>query len=59
MGDLSNSERGDFGVCLAGASVTRTATLFGVSSATVSEVMFWFTVIIGKQLEQRGNSGQN
>jgi hypothetical protein len=40
MGDLSNFERGQIiGVCLAGASVTKTATLLGVSRVKVSKVM--------------------
>jgi transposase len=44
MGDLSNFERRQI-VCarLAGASVTKTATLLGVSKATVSKVMSAYT----------------
>jgi hypothetical protein len=39
MGDLSNFERGEIvDACLAGESVTKTATLLSVSRATVSEV---------------------
>jgi IS30 family transposase len=40
MGDLSNFERGQIvGAHLAGASVTKTATLLGVSRVTVSKVI--------------------
>jgi hypothetical protein len=40
MGDLSDFERGQsVGARLAAASVTKTGTLLGVSSATVSKVM--------------------
>jgi hypothetical protein len=40
MGDLPDFERRKIGGArLAGASVTKTATLSGVSRATVSEVM--------------------
>jgi hypothetical protein len=40
MGDLSDFERGQIiGACLAGASVTKTATLLGLLRATVSKVM--------------------
>jgi predicted transcriptional regulator len=44
MGDLSDFERGQMvGACLAGASVTKTATLSGVSRATVSKAMSAYT----------------
>jgi predicted transcriptional regulator len=40
MGDLSDLERGQIvGACLARASVIKTATLLGVSRATVSKIM--------------------
>jgi predicted transcriptional regulator len=40
MGDLSDFERGQtVGAQLAGASVTKTATVLGVLRATVSKVM--------------------
>jgi predicted transcriptional regulator len=57
MGDLSNFERGDIvDVCLAGASVTNTATLLGVSRATVSKVMSAYTNH-GKKTSAMTNSG--
>jgi predicted transcriptional regulator len=44
MGDLSNFHRGQIvGVHLAGASVTTTATLLGVSRVAVSKVMMAYT----------------
>jgi hypothetical protein len=44
MRDLSDFERGQIvGVCLAGASVTKTVTLLGVLRATVSEGMLAYT----------------
>jgi hypothetical protein len=40
MGDLSNFERGQIvDACLAGTSVTKTATLLGVLRVTVSKLM--------------------
>jgi transposase len=43
MGDLPDFERGQIiGTCLAGASVTKTATLLGVSRATVYKIMSAF-----------------
>jgi predicted transcriptional regulator len=44
MGDLSDFERGQIvGARLAGAPVTKTATVLGVSRATVSKVMSAYT----------------
>ena len=44
MGDLSGFQRGQIvGAHLAGASVTKTATLLGVSTAAVSKVMMTYT----------------
>jgi predicted transcriptional regulator len=44
MGDLSDFERGQIiGAHLAGASVTKTATLLGVLRATVSKVISAYT----------------
>jgi hypothetical protein len=44
MGDLSGFERGQsIGVHLAGASVTKTATLLGVSRVTISKVVSTYT----------------
>jgi transposase len=54
---LSNFERGQIvGACLAGASVTKPATLLGVSRVTVSKVMAAYTNY-GKTSAER-NSGQ-
>jgi hypothetical protein len=44
MEDLSNFERGQIvGAHLAGASVTKTATLLAVSRVTLSKVMLAYT----------------
>jgi len=44
MGDFSDFQRGQIvGACLAGASVTKTAILLGVSRAAVSKVMMTYT----------------
>jgi predicted transcriptional regulator len=44
MGDLSDFQRGQFvGAHLTGASVTKTATLLGVSRAAASKVMMTYT----------------
>jgi predicted transcriptional regulator len=60
MGDLSNFERGCIvGVCLAGASVIQTATLLGVSRATVSEVMSAAYTNHGKITSARGTVFEN
>jgi transposase len=59
MGDLSGFERGQIIVApLAGASVTKPATLLGVSRATVSEVMSPFTNY-GETTSAKRNSGRN
>jgi hypothetical protein len=57
MGDLSVFERGQIaGARLAGASVTKTATLSDVSRATFSKVMSAYTNHVKKTLAKR-NSG--
>jgi len=44
MGDFSDFQRGQIvGVCLAGASVTKMATLLGVTRTAVSKVMMTYT----------------
>jgi len=44
MGDFPDFQRGQIvGACLAGASVTKMATLLGVSRAAVSKVMMTYT----------------
>jgi predicted transcriptional regulator len=58
MGDLYDFGRGQIvGVHLAGASVTKTATLLGVSRATVSKVMLAY-MDHGKTTSVKWNSGQ-
>jgi hypothetical protein len=58
MGDLSDFERGQIiGARLAGASVTKTATLLGLLRATVSKVMSAY-MNHGKTISVKWNSGQ-
>jgi transposase len=58
MGDLFDFEKGQvFGERLAGASVTETATVLGVSRATVSKVMSAYTNH-GKTTSAKRNSGR-
>jgi transposase len=57
VGDLSVFERGQIiGACLAGASVTKTATLLGVSIATVTKVILAYTHH-GKTTSAKRNNG--
>jgi transposase len=58
MGNLWDVERGQIvGACLAGASMTKTATLLGVLRATVSLVMSAY-VNHGKTTSAKRNSGK-
>jgi transposase len=58
MGDLSDLRRGQIiGECLAGASVTKMATLFGVSRAAVSKVTTAYTNY-GKTPSAKRNNGR-
>jgi preprotein translocase subunit SecG len=58
MADLSNFERGQIvGARLAGASMTKTAMLLGVSRVTVSKVMLAYTNH-EKTTPAKRNSGQ-
>jgi predicted transcriptional regulator len=57
-GRLVDFERGQMvGACLAGASVIKTATLLGVSRATVSKVMSAY-MIHGKTTPAKRNTGR-
>jgi predicted transcriptional regulator len=57
MGDLSDFERGQIvGARSAETSATKTATVLGVSRATVSKVMSAYTKH-GKTKLAKGNSG--
>jgi len=57
VGDLLDFQRGQIvGACLAGASLTKTATLLGVSSATVFKVMRAY-INHGKTSSTKRNSG--
>jgi hypothetical protein len=57
MGDLSDFQRGQIvGVHLAGAFVTKTGTLLGVSRAAISKVMTAYTNR-GKMSTPMRNSG--
>jgi hypothetical protein len=59
MGDLSNFERGQIvGKHLAGASLTKTATLVRVQRATVSKAVSPYTNH-GKTRSAKRNSGRN
>jgi predicted transcriptional regulator len=59
MVDLTDFERGQIvGARLCGASVTKTATLLGVSRAIISEVMSAFTNR-GKTISVKRNRGEN
>ena len=58
MGDFSDFQRGQIvGAHLAGASVTKMATLLGVSRAAVSKVMMTYTNH-GRTSSAKRNSGQ-
>jgi len=58
MGDLPDFQRGQIvGAHLAGASVTKTATLLGVSRAAVSKVMTTYTNH-GRTSSTKRNSGR-
>ena len=57
VGDLLDFQRGQIvGACLAEASLTKTATLLGVSSAAVSKVMGAY-INHGKTSSAKRNSG--
>jgi predicted transcriptional regulator len=57
LGDFSDFERGQIvGARLAGASLTKTATLLGVSKAAVSKIMSAYTNH-GKTISAKRNCG--
>ena len=58
MADLSDFKRGqNVGARIAGASVTKTAELFGVTRSTVAKVMIAFEKE-GKTFSLKQNSGR-
>jgi hypothetical protein len=59
MVDFSDFDGGQIiGARLAGASVTKTATLLGIPRATVLRLC-WHTRIVGRQHQRRGTVNKN